>query len=100
MALPAGSVGSMGCGNPNSEVIYDLDDLVALADVKGHDLIKPEPNVGWLCKAVDHLRPHLLQARYFVLLCFQGLFLSVLPKTQFPKNAKTQIENPKTQFGN
>ena len=68
MALPAGSVGSMGCGNPNSEVIYDLDDLVALADVKGHDLIKPEPNVGWLCKAVDHLRPHLLQARYFVLL--------------------------------
>ena len=68
MALPAGSVGSMGCGNPNSEVIYDLDDLVALADIKGHDLIKPEPNVGWLCKAVDHLRPHLLQARYFVLL--------------------------------
>ena len=66
MALPPGSIGSMGCGNPNSEVIYDLDDLVALADVKGHDLIKPEPNVGWLCKAVDHLRPHLLQVRYFV----------------------------------
>ena len=31
---------------------------------------------------------------------YQGLFLSVLPKTQFPKNAKTQFENPKTQFGN
>ena len=30
----------------------------------------------------------------------QGLFLSVLPKTQFPKNAKTQFENAKTQFEN
>ena len=28
----------------------------------------------------------------------QGLFLSVLPKTQFPENAKTQFENAKTQF--
>ena len=26
--------------------------------------------------------------------------LSVLPKTQFPKNAKTQFENAKTQFEN
>ena len=31
---------------------------------------------------------------------YQGLFLSVLPKTQFPENAKTQFENAKTQFEN
>ena len=30
----------------------------------------------------------------------QGLFLSVLSKTQFTKNAKTQFQNPKTQFEN
>ena len=30
----------------------------------------------------------------------QGLFLSVLPKTKFPKNSKTQFENAKTQFEN
>ena len=30
----------------------------------------------------------------------QGLFLSVLPKTQYSKNAKTQFQNPKTQFEN
>ena len=35
-----------------------------------------------------------------MILVLQGLFLSVLPKTQYPKNAKTQFENPKTQFGN
>ena len=30
----------------------------------------------------------------------QGLFLSVLPKIQYPKNAKTQFENAKTQLEN
>ena len=28
----------------------------------------------------------------------QGIFLSVLAKTQFVQNAKTQFENAKTQF--
>ena len=32
--------------------------------------------------------------------CYQGLFLSVLPKTQFRKNAEIQFESPKTQCGN
>ena len=31
-------------------------------------------------------------------LIMQGLFLSILPKTQFPKNARTQFENDKALF--
>ena len=31
-------------------------------------------------------------------LTIQGLFLSVLAKTQFQENCKTQFENAKTQF--
>ena len=44
--------------------------------------------------------PPFVQDIFCVLIDTQGLFLSVLPKTQFPENAKTQFENPKTQFGN
>ena len=46
-----------------------------------------------------HLKTQYAHHQHYILIS-QGLFLSVLPKTQFPKNAKTQFENTKTQFEN
>ena len=46
-----------------------------------------------------HLKTQYAHHQHYILIS-QGLFLSVLPKNLFPKNAKTQFENAKTLFGN
>ena len=59
--------------------------------------VRPWKGYQQLLASIDVERGEILR---FKGIPWQGLFLSVLPKTQFPKNAKTQFENAKTQFEN